>query len=238
MVKGKLDLPKLSLNGLIPAMEETEILSELKRAAARIAPEGCAVEAASLGVDPSFLSEPERARIAGFAGPRRQEFVAGRWCARQALGALGRSPCELLPDADGLPLWPAGVVGSITHCQGVAAAAVLPATDPETLLGLDLEKTNRLSLAASRRVLHPRETEFAVGDLERASVLFSLKEAFYKAQFPRWRTRGNFRDIALAVDFESGRGSIQYLADRFDRGLCGLRFRFSLVGEHVLSVCC
>lgn len=176
--------------------------------------------------------------MAGFAEPRRQEFVAGRWCARQALAALGRPPCELLPDSDGLPLWPGGVVGSITHCRGLALAAVLPATQPETLLGLDLEKTNRLSLAASRRVLHPLELKFAEGDQVRASILFSLKEAFYKAQFPRWRTNGNFRDIALAVDFESGRGTIQYLSDQFDRGLTGLRFRFSLVGEHVLSVCC
>lgn len=218
-------------------MEETEILSELKRAAARIAPEGCAVEAASLGVDPSFLSELERARIAGFAEPRREEFVAGRWCARQALRALGRPPCELLPDADGLPLWPTGVVASITHCRGLALAAALSATGPETLLGLDLEKTNRLSLSATRRVLHPREAEFAGEDQVRASILFSLKEAFYKAQFPRWRTNGNFRDIALVVDFESGRGRIQYLSKQFDRRLTGLRFRFSLVGEYVLSFC-
>lgn len=219
-------------------MNEAATLRDLKLAASAIAPEGCAVEAAGLGVDPSFLSEPERAHIAGFAEPRRQEFVAGRWCARQALAALARPPCELLPDADGLPLWPAGVVASITHCRGLALAAVLSATDPGTLLGLDLEKTNRLSLAASRRVLHPSEAQFAGEDQVRASILFSLKEAFYKAQFPRWRTNGNFRDIALAVDFESGRGTIQYLSDQFDRGLTGLRFRFSLVGEHVLSVCC
>lgn len=218
-------------------MNEAATLRDLKLAASAIAPQGCAVEAAGFGVDPLFLSEAERARIAGFAESRQEEFLAGRWCARQALAALGRSPGELLPDADGLPLWPAGVVGSITHCQGVAAAAVLPATDPETLLGLDLEKTNRLSLAASQRVLHSLETEFAGGDLERASVLFSLKEAFYKAQFPRWRTRGNFRDIALAVDFESGRGRVQYLSKQFDRRLTGSRFRFSLVGEYVLSFC-
>lgn len=213
-------------------------MGKLKSAALSIVPPCCALEVSATDVDSSFLSAGERALIEGWALPRQQEFAAGRFCARRALEVLGRPPAPLLRDVDGLPLWPAGVIGSITHCQGIAAAVVRLADGVGALLGIDLEKTNRLSERASRRVLHPREVTFAGDDQARATVLFSLKEAFYKAQFPRWRTPGNFQDIALEVDMEAGRALVTALDVRFDSGLTGLAFRFSLVDDYVLSLCC
>ncbi|TVP79751.1 MAG: 4'-phosphopantetheinyl transferase superfamily protein [Puniceicoccaceae bacterium] len=218
-------------------MKNDRTLLQIKSAAALILPMGGVFELSTIEVDQSFLSDAERALIETWAVPRQQEFAAGRLCARRGLAALGRPAVPLLRDADGLPLWPPGVVGSITHSRGIAAAALRPADGPDTLLGLDLEKTNRLSAAASRRVLHPREVGFAAGDQRRASVLFSLKEAFYKAQFPRWRTPGNFHDLALSVDLAAGRAVVVDLAPCFDPILAGLEFRFCLVDDYVLSLC-
>jgi 4'-phosphopantetheinyl transferase EntD len=188
--------------------------------------------------DSSLLFEKERALVEGWAVARQQEFMAGRFCARRALAASGRMEVAILRDADGLPLWPEGVVGSITHCRGIAAAVLRSITGPDSLLGLDLEKTNRLSVSAGRRVLHPSEAKFAGDSQIRATILFSLKEAFYKAQFPRWRTTGNFQDIGLEVDLASGRAEVGALGGRFDPELSGLRFRFALVGDYVLCLCC
>lgn len=56
---------------------------------------------------------------------RRREFITARRCARSALATLG-SPASgpIRPGPRREPLWPTGVVGSITHCAGYRAAAV------------------------------------------------------------------------------------------------------------------
>src|ERR1700761_3617241 len=70
------------------------------------------------------LFPDEEALLGRAVEKRRREFAAGRGCARRALAALGLPPAPLLPGEGGAPRWPDGVVGSITHCAGYAAAAV------------------------------------------------------------------------------------------------------------------
>ena len=50
---------------------------------------------------------------------RRSEYLAGRWCAREALAMLGMEGIPAL-GPDRAPQWPAGSLGSITHSQGIA----------------------------------------------------------------------------------------------------------------------
>ena len=73
---------------------------------------------------------------------RRQEFLAGRCCAREALQKLGVAPASLPSNSDRTPSWPAGVVGSITHSTDHCAAAVARASQFASL-GIDLEEVNR-----------------------------------------------------------------------------------------------
>jgi 4'-phosphopantetheinyl transferase EntD len=68
---------------------------------------------------------PEEAmQLDGAVDSRLREFATGRSCARQALAGLGLAPAPILRGAKREPLWPAGIVGSITHCRGYRAAAV------------------------------------------------------------------------------------------------------------------
>jgi 4'-phosphopantetheinyl transferase EntD len=215
------------------------IAGQLGLALDALAPAGCASKAAVIGVGATApLTEEEITLTASWAPPRRHEFAAGRRCARQALAALGAVAGDdaLLPDGEGIPAWPRGFLGSISHSRGVAMALVAPIA-AYSLLGLDLEKTNRLSQAAVRRVVHPLEEEFAGGDQLRASVLFSLKEAFYKAQFPRWRTAGNFSDLALNVDSAVGTATVAEMDARFAPELRDMHFAFRLVDTYVISLC-
>lgn len=149
---------------------------------------------------------------------------------------MGTASGVTLPNADGVPGWPESYLGSISHSRGVAAAVAVRSSQ-YSLLGLDLEKTNRLSGAAMRRVLHPLEASFASGDQMRTSILFSLKEAFYKAQFPRWRTAGNFDDLALAVDLDSETARVLKMDARFAPELKDLRFAFRIIDDYVASLC-
>src|SRR3979409_1002599 len=46
---------------------------------------------------------------------RQREFLAGRWCAEEALQCLGAGSTHVAMAKDRAPIWPDGVVGSITH---------------------------------------------------------------------------------------------------------------------------
>ena len=146
--------------------------------------------------------------VAGAVDKRRREFAAGgRW-----LGALGVPPadCGLVPDRDGVPGWPAGVVGSITHAGGWCAAAVARAEAVRSL-GIDGEDLARVDGEPDwlRLVLRPAERDALAGlDRDqvgrRALVRFSAKESFYKCQFPLTRARLDFKDVEVVVRPEDG----------------------------------
>jgi 4'-phosphopantetheinyl transferase EntD len=136
------------------------------------------------------LFPDEILQIAKAAPHRRAEFTTGRACARRALAALGVAPAAILSGAQREPLWPDGVVGSITHCAGFRAAAVGRAAQYRTI-GIDAEPDEPLPDGILDLVSLPSERsqlERAVGvHLDR--VLFSAKESVYKAWFPvahRW----------------------------------------------------
>ena len=166
---------------------------------------------------------------------RQEEYKAGRQCASQALNKLGSEENIVMLGTDGLPIWPMGFLGSISHSLDVAMA-VVAASEKYSLIGLDLEKTNRLSEFAARRVIHPLEISFAEDNQVNASILFSLKESFYKAQFPRWHQQGNFRDLALSVDLANGTADIKEINARFSSELENLSFVFEVVGDFVISL--
>src|SRR5689334_14135921 len=88
--------------------------------------------AGALGIDLS-------PHIAGTVTKRRAEYVAGRYCATQAIRTIQpRFVGQISAGADRCPAWPPGIVGSITHTRGLASAAVAPATRARGL-GIDTE---------------------------------------------------------------------------------------------------
>ncbi|MGW2057349.1 4'-phosphopantetheinyl transferase family protein [Streptomyces sp. NPDC001840] len=143
---------------------------------------------------PAPLFPEEAALMAGRRERRRAQFATARACARRSLAGLGLAPAPLLPGPGGAPRWPAGVVGSITHCDGYRAAVAARAAEV-TALGIDAEPAEPLP----RGVLGLVASEDERAALERLSaerpgvcwdrLLFSAKEAVYKAWYPaaeRW----------------------------------------------------
>src|SRR5260370_8132884 len=74
---------------------------------------------------------------------RRREFAAGRTCARRALAALDVYDIAILRGTKGEPLWPPGIVGSITHCADHCGAAVAPRQDVVSI-GIDVQFNQEL----------------------------------------------------------------------------------------------
>ena len=142
------------------------------------------------GEAPGGVLFPEEEQIIAHAVPaRRGEYATVRSCARACLGRLGYPRVPILPGVGGAPIWPAGVRGSLTHCAGYAAAAValLPQV---SAIGIDAEPDAPLPDGVLDLVATPAEQERLTatrrvpGGPNWDRLLFSAKEAVYKAWFP------------------------------------------------------
>jgi 4'-phosphopantetheinyl transferase EntD len=149
----------------------------------------------------STMYPDEAAAVAGAVAERRREFATVRHCARKALLRLGAPTAPILPDADRAPRWPAGVVGSMTHCAGYRAAAVARCGELRSL-GIDAEPHAALPDEALDLVLRDEERERlaqAPAGLHWDRILFCAKEAVYKAWFPLTRRWLDFADVSITA---------------------------------------
>ncbi|RKT87640.1 4'-phosphopantetheinyl transferase EntD (siderophore biosynthesis) [Saccharopolyspora antimicrobica] len=167
------------------------------------------------------LFPEEEAIIARAVGKRRREFTTARWCARQALDRIGVAPVPVLPGERGAPQWPAGIVGSITHCAGYRAAVVAHQEKVQSL-GIDAEPHEALPDGVLDAVSLPDErthlTELSAADPPRHwdRILFSCKETVYKTWYPITREWLGFEDARLHLD-PSGTFTAQLLKPGADR---------------------
>jgi len=139
-----------------------------------------------------------------YLGPRATErrrfvFALGRAAAREALAELGVAPVAIRRGPAGEPVWPAGIVGAISH-TGDLAVAIVGWQSEYAGLGVDLEQLSPgLSTRAARLVCTAAEHAW-VGDgaaNRRGTMLFSAKEAVFKALFPIERVWLGFGDAEL-----------------------------------------
>jgi enterobactin synthetase component D / holo-[acyl-carrier protein] synthase len=133
---------------------------------------------------------------------RQREFLAGRWCAEQALRCLGARSTHVAMAEDRAPIWPDGVVGSITHTGDFAAAAVAWGTD---IAGLGIDSEQIIDPAAARDIadvcMVDEATLFKAAHgrsfCEFCTFVFSAKEAVYKCLFPLTRKFLEFSDVRI-----------------------------------------
>jgi 4'-phosphopantetheinyl transferase EntD len=149
------------------------------------------------------MFETER-KIVAQASPKRQiEFSAGRACARTALQQLGLQPQPILCGTAREPIWPPGIVGSITHCTGYCAAAVT--NDPRVLsLGIDAEQNEELPPGVYDLIVLPGEIPPSIGEPAPAlgRLIFSIKESIFKAWFPITRRWLDFKNVKISLNPE------------------------------------
>ena len=184
---------------------------------------GFAATEADLG--PERLLPEERALVDGSSAARRAEFATGRHCAHLALASLSpwfdRMP--VLADRRGAPVWPPGVVGSITHCPGWTGAVVArrPGFAPARgarALGLDAGPAAPLPTGVLEVVASDEErTAMSALGRERPgipwdAVLFSAKEAAFKAWYPLTGTLVAHDAVSLELQ-PSGRFTAVVTAD-------------------------
>ncbi|MZR63577.1 4'-phosphopantetheinyl transferase [Alcanivorax sp. DP30] len=130
---------------------------------------------------------------------RKAEYLAGRWCGREALRQIGSDGVPGF-HSDRSPVWPVGTLGSITHSHGIAEVMVGDARHWLTV-GLDTEQWVSPERAArlERELLTEEELKTLAGmsPLQRANrltLIFSAKESLFKALYPLTGKRFYFHD--------------------------------------------
>ncbi|MBB5736246.1 4'-phosphopantetheinyl transferase EntD [Xanthomonas arboricola] len=145
---------------------------------------------------------------------RKSEFVAGRYCAHRSIAAW--SPArdrDLIGIGEGrMPLWPSEVTGSISHCQGYSIAMTANARNFRAI-GIDVEDivAPEIRRNIEELVVNGDETPLlgqgeAKGETQDAvfTLIFSVKESFFKAAYPYVRKRFGFEAVSVTfIDWRS-----------------------------------
>jgi len=152
----------------------------------------------------STLFAQEQASVERAVEKRRREFTTARACAHRALARLDLAVQPVLTGEHGEPLWPDGVVGSITHCQGYRACALAHAIDLSAI-GIDAEPDAALPEGVLGTIAGAEEEAWVlaqarvVPQINWDRLLFSAKESIYKALYPLTRYRLGFHDAVVTV---------------------------------------
>jgi 4'-phosphopantetheinyl transferase EntD len=133
---------------------------------------------------------------------RRKEFFLGRLAAFRALQALGVNPEPVIKGERREPLWQEGIVGAITH-KADTAIAVVARKSATCGVGVDLESLDKpVNFRIATKVCTEPEQEWIseVPDEKdkRLKMIFSAKEAGFKAFFPIQQIFLGYQDAQLA----------------------------------------
>jgi 4'-phosphopantetheinyl transferase EntD len=184
------------------------------------------------------LSPEEEKALGGVVLKRRMEFTAGRTCARSALERLGTPVSSLLRGPAREPLWPSGVVGSITHCEGYCAAAV-SYQERFAGIGIDAEVNEPLPEGTLELVARPEELErlgrLPAGSLCWDRLLFSIKESVYKTWYPLTKSWLGFEEASVTIDSDRQTFQVDLLIRNYPEVLSPLRGRYLVEGRHILT---
>jgi 4'-phosphopantetheinyl transferase EntD len=160
----------------------------------------------------------EEASVARAVPKRRSEFIAGRTCARRAMAALGERAVAIPQGVDRAPVWPDGLVGSITHTDTWCAAAVARRSDGVRALGLDVESDEPIRMELARIICRPEERAFiraqpAAQRGRLTKLLFSAKESAYKCQYALSGRMLSYHAMRIDLDLPARRFTAVFQVD-------------------------
>lgn len=180
-------------------------MQEMRRAAEveELFPPGAVAFANDGCASPDGLFVEDQRCIEHAATERAREFAAGRLCAYAALSALGVEPTAIPMGFDRKPVWPDGIVGSISHTSG-CCTAVLGKRTQFAAIGFDVERVDQVPRSVWNLVLRPEELAavevLAESECRRVvASVFSAKEAFFKCQYELTHRWVGFEDVAIQL---------------------------------------
>lgn len=137
------------------------------------------------------------------AAPKRQaDFLVGRYLAKLALSQLSIKDQDIRIGKNREPLWPNGVIGSISHASP-HAICMLANEDAVNYLGVDIENLipTRLINEIQTNIVTAQEMLLFDEDVfsrqTAFTLIFSAKESLFKALFPQVKHFFDFLDARV-----------------------------------------
>ncbi|WP_145577341.1 4'-phosphopantetheinyl transferase family protein [Yersinia mollaretii] len=170
---------------------------------------------------------------------RSAEYLAGRFVARQVLNMLEIRDYPLANGLDRAPLWPTGLIGSISHNNQRAlctAQIITPAvgllTESRDVHGIGLDIESLIPVERAKNLWPGILSEEEYRDSQEGplpfnhllTLAFSAKESLFKAVYPQLGRYFDFLEARLiSYSLASGRFELQLLrdlSDDFPAGRC------------------
>lgn len=177
----------------------------------------------------------------GSCESRRREFSSGRWCARRLLRSRGLPDFPVLPGPAREPLWPAELVGTISHSAKWSICAIASSNNIAGL-GADVESLEGANTLPEEILFTCHERNWLanhrIGDRHRMQVvLFSAKESLYKALFPLYGEYIDYLDAEIGIDTQTGSFQVTCSAIPLSKLLSEfyIRGRYLCCDNHVWS---
>jgi 4'-phosphopantetheinyl transferase EntD len=186
------------------------------------------------------LTLAERSVTKSFSKKRLADFCTGRHCAREALKKINITGQDILIGTGREPLWPKGITGAISHCSALTGA-VVSTTDKLEAFGLDIEifggvKRDMWPMLFTEAEIRFLDTVKGDGSLY-PTLLFSMKESFYKMQYPLTKTFLEFQDVEITHDNDQFHLSV--VTPSASRNLLPkvIEMKHSIVNDLVITYC-
>jgi len=148
--------------------------------------------------DEDALLPEEAAAFAKSVLKVRRASGAARIVARELLAKIGLPRCALPKGSGGAPVWPNGIVGSMSHDSRIAVVAIAMGHD-FSALGIDIEPAEALPPGLLDMVATPQERSRINEDPYGGRLLFAAKEAVYKAVYPLDQTFLDHHDVEVSL---------------------------------------
>ena len=161
--------------------------------------------ARSVSNNKNCLTSHELEHITKAVAIRQNTYSTGRLCAKTALKNIGIEPSEyprgLLTQQDGSVAWPVGAIGSVSHTNEWAMAAVAKTMGHYLAIGIDIEEIDRVQKNVQKHIATDHERKFldATNTLVwETAALFSIKESLYKCLRATYGEFIRFHDVELS----------------------------------------
>jgi 4'-phosphopantetheinyl transferase EntD len=185
-----------------------------------------------------LLSSEEKRISQGFGKKRKEEFSTGRYLAKSLLCKAGCEVQTIAATERGRPLWPAGISGSISHCDQYCVSAVT-SSDDYSSVGIDIEETGRLEYGDCERFMCSAELDHlaAIEPQSRnqmLTIVFSLKEAVYKCLNPVFGKWIDYEDAAVDIA-SAADGRINIAVAGYGQTADHLECRYLVAGPYIVT---
>jgi len=182
--------------------------------------ENILVRVAEISHCQSGLTEEELSSVGRALPKRLREFTAGRHIARRTLREMNLAAPSIPVAENRCPVWPDGIVGSISHTDDRVGVA-LARTKDYVSVGFDIESVGSVKRDLFDMVLtdSERDNMDVMVKPELATQVFSCKESVYKAVYPIVGKFLEFRDLEIRM--ADGRFEANCIADERSNNCIG-----------------